>query len=119
LLAYQNKEDAAIELLEDILQHHKGESIEDEALLRQAQLWTDRKNYEGAEFNYRKILEFHPYGILADDAHFALAKLYRDFLDRPELAMDHLEKIVLEHPDSYHFPQARADYRRLRRDAIN
>ncbi len=119
LLAYQNKDAEAIALLEDILQNHKGESIEDEALLRQAQLWTDRKDYESAEFNYRKILEFHPYGILADDAHFALGKLYRDFLGQPERAKDHFEKIVLEHPDSYHFPQARTDFRRLRGDAIN
>lgn len=119
LLAYQNKDTEAIEALEDILQNHKGESIEDEALLRQAQLWTDRKNYESAEFNYRKILEFHPYGILTDDAHFALGRLYRDFLDQPERAKEHFEKIVLEHPDSYYFPQARTDYRRLRGDAIN
>src|SRR5690606_25577015 len=34
-LAYQNKKRDAVDLLEDILQNHKGEKIEDEALLKQ------------------------------------------------------------------------------------
>src|SRR5690606_7738788 len=37
-LAYQNKKRDAVDLLEDILQNHKGEKIEDEALLKQAQI---------------------------------------------------------------------------------
>ena len=119
LLAYQNKESEAIAVLEDILQNHKGETIEDEALLRQAQLWEKSKNYESAEFNYLKIVEFHPYGILADDAHFALGELYREPLEQPEKAKAHFEKILLGHQDSYYFPQARKNFRRLRGDAIN
>ena len=119
LLAYQNKQTEAIALLEDILENHKGESIEDEALLRQAQLWEGRKDHGSAEFNYLKIVEFHPYGILADDAHFALGELYMGPLDRPEEAKRHFEKIILEHQDSYYFPQARKNFRRLRGDAIN
>jgi len=119
LLAYQNRDQAAIDALEDILVNHKGESLEDEALLRQAQLWEARKNFESAEFNYLKIVEFHPYGILVDDAHFALGQLYMGPLGEPEKAKTHFGKIVLEHQDSYYFPQARKNFRRLRGDAIN
>nr|WP_299382761.1 tetratricopeptide repeat protein [Allomuricauda sp.] len=119
LLAYQNKNDAAIAALEDILQNHKGEKIEDEALFRQAQLLETKKKYGDAEFNYKKIVEFYAYGILADDAHYALGELYRNVLDEPEKAKQHYEKIIYNHQDSYYFPKARKHFRRLRGDAIN
>ncbi|GLU42908.1 hypothetical protein Musp01_05320 [Muricauda sp. NBRC 101325] len=119
LLAYQNKDTEAIAALEDILENHKGEKIEDEALLKQAELLEEQKDYESAEFNYLKIVEFYSDGILADDAHFALGELYRNVLNQPEKAMTHYEKIIYNYQDSYYFPQARLNFRRLRGDAIN
>jgi tetratricopeptide (TPR) repeat protein len=119
LLAYQNKNKEAIAELEDILENHKGEKIEDEALLRQAQLLEAQKDYEGARFNYQKIVEFYADGILADDAHFALGELYRNVLNEPEKAKAHYEKIIYNYQDSYYFPQARKNFRMLRGDAIN
>jgi tetratricopeptide (TPR) repeat protein len=119
LLAYQNKNKEAIAELEDILENHKGEKIEDEALLRQAQLLEAQKDYEGARFNYQKIVEFYSEGILADDTHFALGELYRNVLNEPEKAKAHYEKIIYNYQDSYYFPQARKNFRMLRGDAIN
>ncbi len=119
LLAYQEKTTDAIDLLEDILQHHKGEKIEDEALLKQGQLLEAQGRYDDAAFNYRKIIEFFGNGILGDDAHFALAELYRNFLNEPEKAMANYEKIIYQYQDSYYFPQARKNFRILRGDAIN
>jgi tetratricopeptide (TPR) repeat protein len=119
LLAYQNKTREAIEALDDILLHHKGEKIEDEALLKQAELLISLKDYEGARFNYQKIVEFYGNGILADDAHFALAELYRNVLNDPEKAKAHYEKILYEYQDSYYFPRARKYFRLLRGDSIN
>lgn len=119
LLAYQNKDKEAVEVLEDILENHKGEKIEDEALLKQAELLVEQQNYEGAEFNYQKIVEFYGDGILADDAHFALGELYEKTLNEPEKAKAHYEKIIYNYQDSYYFPQARKNFRRLRGDAIN
>lgn len=119
LLAYQTKNKEAIEVLEDILQNHKGEKIEDEALLKQAELLEKQKDYEAAEFNYKKIVEFYSDGILADDAHFALGELYRNILNEPEKAKSHYEKIIYNYQDSYYFPQARINFRKLRGDAIN
>lgn len=119
LLAYQNKDRDAMEVLNDILQHHKGEKIEDEALLRQGKLLEKIKDYESARFNYQKITEFYANGILADDAHFALGELYRKYLNLPEKAKEHYEKIIYNYQDSYFFPQARRHFRRLRGDAVN
>ena len=119
LLAFQNKTKEAILTLDDILQNHKGEKIEDEALLKQGKLLEMHKDYEAAKFNYRKIVEFYGSDILADDAHFALAELYKNILNEPEKAMEHYEKIIYNHQDSYYFPKARKNYRILRGDTIN
>ncbi|AYN69267.1 hypothetical protein D1013_18690 [Euzebyella marina] len=119
LLAYQKKTKDAISELNGILEDHKGEKIEDEALLKQGQLLEELKDYTAAEFNYLKITEFYASDILADDAHFALGELYRTVLNQPEKAMIHYEKIVFDYEDSYFSPQARKYYRTLRGDAIN
>jgi len=118
-LAYQNKTQEAVDALEDILQNHKGEKIEDEALLKQAQLLESQEKYEAAEFNYLKITEFYGNGILADDAFFALGELYRKTLEQPEKAKANYEKIIYNYQDSYYFPQARKNFRMLRGDAVN
>ena len=56
LLAYQQKTNEAIKVFDDILVNHKGEKIEDEALLKQGELLELIKDYEAAEFNYLKIV---------------------------------------------------------------
>src|SRR5690606_31538049 len=117
-LDYQNKKKEAVALLDEILENHRGEEIEDEALLKQGEIFTDLKAYGKAEFNYLKITEFYADDILADDAHFVLAELYRTVLGQPEKAMVHYEKIIYSHPDSYYFPQARKYFRQLRGDNI-
>jgi len=119
LLAYQNKTKEAIAALDDILQNHKGEKIEDEALLKQGELLVSVKDYEAAKFNYQKIVEFYNSDILADDAYFALGELYRNVLNEPEKAREQYEKIIYNYQDSYYFPQARQHFRRLRGDSIN
>ena len=119
LLSYQQNIDEAIKVFDDILINHKGEKIEDEALLKQGELLVLIKNYEAAEFNYLKIVEFYGNDILADDAHFALAELYKNILNEPEKAKEHYEKIIYNYQDSYYFPQARKNFRILRGDSIN
>ena len=119
LLAYQNKKKEAIAVLDSILQNHKGEKIEDEALLRQGKLLEEQKKFKKAELNYLKIVEFYPSDILADDAHFALGQLYEHALQEPEKAKYHYEKIIYNYQDSYYFPQARKNFRKLRGDFLN
>ncbi|MEP3207967.1 MAG: tetratricopeptide repeat protein [Maribacter sp.] len=119
LLAYQNKTQEAIAELNGILLDHKGEKIEDEALLKQGELLESIKDYTAAALNYRKIIEFYGSGILADDAHFQLGELYRNILNEPEKAKMQYEKIIYNYQDSYYFPQARQYFRRLRGDSIN
>lgn len=119
LFAYQNKNEDAIRLLGDILTNHKGESIEDEALLQQGKLLEKSGLYDKARLNYIKIIEFFGYDILADDALYALAELYKNHLDNPEKAKEFYERIILDHADSIYAVEARKKFRKLRGDAIN
>ncbi len=119
LLAYQQKNEEALAALDDILTGHKGEKIEDEALLMHGRLLEAAGDYSGALLSYRKIVEFFGQDILADDAHFALGELYRTRLDDPAKAMEHYREIIYRFQDSYYFPEARKQFRRLRGDPVN
>ncbi|KAA3622919.1 MAG: hypothetical protein DWP94_07085, partial [Flavobacterium sp.] len=118
LLALQNRFPEAIAALDDILKNHKGEKIEDEALLKQGELYETTLQFEKAEANYQKIIEFYKEDILADDAFFRLAKLYENQLGSPEKAKDLYEQIIYDFADSIYFVEARKRFRMLRGDAI-
>lgn len=119
LLSYQNKTDQAIAVLQTILDVHKGETIEDQALLKQAQLFETKKEYDKAVANYLKIITEFKEDILADDAYFALGELYSKKLDNPELAKSYYEAIIFNHADSIYFVDAQKQFRLLRGDEIN
>jgi tetratricopeptide (TPR) repeat protein len=119
LLAHQHKTEEAIQALEFVLSNHKGEAIEDEALLLHAELLTSIGDYSGAELSYRKIINFFGQDILADDAHYALAELYKNHIKNPAAAMEHYQSIIYNFQNSYFFPDARKKFRALRGDSIN
>ena len=119
LMAFQNRNDEAIDLLDQILAEHKGESIEDQALLKQAKLFEKKKQYEKAVVNYQTIITNYSDGILADDAYYFLAELYNDELAQPEKAKELYEQIIFKHADSIYVVEARKKFRMLRGDAIN
>lgn len=119
LMAFQNQTDNAIELLDEILTNHKGKTIEDQALFKQAQLFEKNQEYHKAEANYQAIITNFSDDILADDAYFFLAELYRKKLNQPEKAQELYEKIVFNYQDSIYFVDARNNFRSLRGDAIN
>ncbi len=119
LFAFQNKTDAAIALLNRILNEHTGESITDQALYQQAKLYEKKKQYNKAEANYQLIIKDWKEDILADDAHYYLAELYNTHLAKPEEAKQLYEKIIFDFEDSIFFIDARKKFRTLRGDAIN
>ncbi|EDP72583.1 hypothetical protein FBALC1_15817 [Flavobacteriales bacterium ALC-1] len=119
LFAFQNKTDEAISLLDKILTEHKGESITDQTLFKQAKLFEKKKQYNKAEANYLEIIKDYREDILADDAHYYLAELYNTFLAKPEDAKQLYEKIIFEFEDSIYFIEARKKFRMLRGDSIN
>ena len=119
LMAFQNKTDEAISLLDTILTEHKGESIIPQALFKQAQLFEQKKQFEKAITNYQSIIANYRDGILVDDAYYYLAELYNNQLGQPEKAKELYETIIFNHQDSIYFVDARKKFRMIRGDAIN
>lgn len=115
----QDKDTEAIAILKDILTSHKGEKIEDEALLKLGGIYEKIHQYQKAEAQYLKLIEFYKEDILADDAHYRLAKLYDTKLDQPDKAKQFYEQLIFNFEDSIYFVEARKRYRTLRGDEIN
>ncbi len=118
LLAFQNKNKQAIDILDIVLKKFKGRSIEDEALFKQAELFTEIKKYKSAENNYLKIIELQKDGILVDDAYFKLANIYEKRFKNIEKAKEMYQKIIFEFPSSIYLVEARKRFRKLRGDKI-
>ncbi len=119
LLAFQNRNDEAIDLLNKILDAHKTEPIIAQALYKQAQLFEIKRQYEKAETNYNLIIANYREGILIDDAYYRLARIYEKQLNLPDKAKTLYEQIIFSHADSIYFVDARKRYRALRGDVIN
>ena len=118
LLAFQNRNDEAIIMLDKILEEHKTEPIIAQALYKQAQLFELKGINEKARANYETLVKNYRDGILIDDALFYLAEIY-EHLNLPEKAKALYEQIIFNHADSIYFVDARKRYRTLRGDAIN
>lgn len=118
LLVLQKKYDDAHVILEEILREHSQESIVDEALYKQAEIYEQQDDFEKAVDNYLKIIESHKDDILADNAYFRLGEIYQKHLFLPEEAKKYYEAIVFDHPDSFFFTEARKQYRKLRGDIL-
>lgn len=119
VLAYQNKNEAAIDSLNTVLKKFKGGAIEDETLYKQAELYTKTQKYNLAEANYLQLIEFDKTGILVDNSYFKLAELYKNHLDDEEKAKQMYQKIIFEFPNSIFLVEARKQFRKLRGDSIN
>ncbi|MFI0427532.1 MAG: hypothetical protein ACH34V_11305 [Flavobacterium sp.] len=116
LQLYQKKNEEALQSFLSILQKHKGESIEDETLLKVAKIYEQKKEYTTALNYYQNILENHKEGIYIDEALFFSAEIYKKHLMDNEKAKPLYEKMVLEHADSLYYTESRKQYRTLRGD---
>jgi tetratricopeptide (TPR) repeat protein len=119
LLAFQNKNEQAIDTLQVILTNFKGHPIEDETLFEQAQLFEKTDQFYKAEENYLKIISLNKADILADDATYYLAELYLNKLNNTENATKYYQLIIFEYPSSIYLVDARKKYRQLRGDILN
>ena len=119
LLAFQNKKEEAIVLLDKILKEHKTEPIMAQALFKQGQLFESLLQNEKAVTNYELVIANYREGILMDDALYRLANIYVKQFNEIEKAKVLLEQLIFNHADSVYFVEARKQYRALRGDAIN
>lgn len=115
-LSYQNKTAEALAQFQLILEQHKGQSIEDETLLKVGELYEKQNDFQKALQMYQQILDHHKESIYTDEALFYAAEIYRKQLQDNEKAKSLYEKVIFSHQDSIHFVEARAHFRKLRGD---
>ncbi|WP_159285012.1 tetratricopeptide repeat protein [Tenacibaculum maritimum] len=118
LLAFQNKNEDAIIVLNDVIIAFKGQPIEDEALFKQAKLFIEEAKFDSAISNLENIIRLKVDGILVDDSLYELAELYRTKLNQPEKASEYYQKIIFDHQSSIYLVDARKKYRKLRGEEI-
>ena len=132
LLAFQNKNEDALQELEGLFNPKKtqskeyffagakpGEVIYDDALFLQAKLYIKQEKYDEAVLSLAKIIAADNQGFLTDDVYFMMAELYEKNLKNIEKAKEYYQKIIFEQPSSIYLVPARKRFRKLRGDEIN
>ena len=115
-LLYQKKNDEALNGFSSILEKFKGDSIEDEALLKIGQIFEEKKEYLQALKYYKTIIDNHKESVFIDEALFYAAEIFNKNLNDAVQAKPLYEKILFEHPDSIFYTEAQLQYRKLRGD---
>jgi len=119
LLFFQNLNDSAIAVLELLEEKYPGHLLTDDNYYLRFRIAMKQQDLNKAVEHLEYIRQNQAYGLLADDALFALGDLYENFLNDPEQAKLCYEQIILQFKDSIFVSQARKHYRRLRGDTIN
>lgn len=109
---YQQREDEALTLLDDIIATGN-EVSKAHALFRKGEIEERRKNSETAEQLFLQIVEQYPDSYMADAALMHAALIEQNELKDKELAKQHYEKLIDEYPTSIYTAQAKKNYRKL------
>ena len=98
------------------MEQHKGESIEDDTLLKIGELYEKQNQFAEALASYQQIIDKFSEEIYVDEALFNSAEIYRKHLHDNEKAKSFYEKILFNHQDSIYFVESQINYRKLRGD---
>jgi tetratricopeptide (TPR) repeat protein len=119
LLLFQNKKEAALDKLDELLHEYKGHSLSDEILILQANILLELGNYTTAVDKLSEIVDSWSHDILADDAFFLRARIYEEYLDDKDRAKEYYREFLSTYPGSLYVAEARKRFRKLRGDFIN
>lgn len=117
VLAFQNKNQQAIDSLNVLLTKFKGHPIEDETLFKQAKIYEKTGVLDKAIANYLKLIEINSEDILVDDAYYRLAEVSFQ-QNNIEKAKEYYQKIIFDFSSSIYIVDARKKYRILRGDNL-
>ena len=109
---YQQREDEALALLDDIIATGN-EISKPHALFRKGEIMEKRKAFADAEQLYLQIVEQYPESYMADAALMHAALIEQNELKNKALAGEHYEKLIDEYPTSIYTAQAKKNYRKL------
>ena len=109
---YQQREDEALALLDDIIATGN-EISKPHALFRKGEIEEKRKDFANAEQLFLQIVEQYPESYMADAALMHAALIEQNELKDKALAGEHYEKLIDEYPTSIYTAQAKKNYRKL------
>ncbi len=119
LLAFQNRYEEALKAYDKMLIDFPNHSLSDEIFWSKSQILLKLGRFSEAMKYLERILAEHKEDIWADDANFMMGKIYQDYLNNKEKAMEHFQKQLLEFQGSTFNVEARKRYRILRGDQTN
>jgi tetratricopeptide (TPR) repeat protein len=108
LLLFQNKDQEAATLLDSISKAFPKHPLSDDILMAHATIAAKHRDYAKAIDYLKTILEQYGKDVLADDALFRIANIYRDNLKQPEHAKKYYEQLIIDYPGSTYVQAARS-----------
>lgn len=113
LLIFQNKTDEANLIFDSINKEFTYHTLNDEILIKRSEIEIKKGNYEKAVIYLLEIVTEYGDDLLADNALYALAKIYENNLNDKEQAAEYFKQILFEHPDSLFVIESRKKFREL------
>jgi TolA-binding protein len=116
LLAFQNKNEEAMLLLDTLKKEYPFHKITDDILYKRYQINYKQQKFEAAAENLQEIITSYSTDILADDALFNLALLNENQFNNKEKAAELYKKIMFDYQSSIYVVDSRKRYRELRKE---
>lgn len=119
LLLLQNKDSLALVTLDSVFTISLYHELQDNVLFKEAQIYSNRKEYDKSRVKLQKILDEFPDDLLADDALWMMANEFdhyqsaKDdtFFKEINSAKDLYRKILTDYPSSIYVYEARQRFR--------
>ncbi len=115
-LRYQNKDQEALKVFQQLLLDFKGDQMEAVTNLQIGEIYREFGQYDKALVAFQEIIDKHQESIYVDEALYFSAEILNKNLDKSEEAKAFYEKILFNHQDSIYFTDSREKYRILRGD---
>jgi len=119
LLAYQNKFDESLIVLDSIKTKFPYHTLTGKIYFLKSDIYLKRNEIALAVGFLERVYNEFSFEILADDALFKLGVIHENKIKDDQKAMAFYEKIILEYPGSIYVIEARERFRRLRGDKLN
>lgn len=115
-LKYQNKNQEALKVFQQLLLDHKGDQMEAVTNLQIGEIYRELGQFDKALLAFDEIINKYQESIYVDEALYFSAEILNKNLNKPEQAKAFYEKILFNHQDSIYFTDSREKYRILRGD---
>ena len=113
MLTIQHKNKEAIEIYDSIFNRYKNHSLNDEIILRKANILINLQEYDSAITQLQIIEKDYSESILIDKALFLIGETYEIKLKNIDLAKTYYKKILFNYPGSIYLVESRNRFRKL------